>query len=205
MIHLAAVVLLVAGLILCFGGYKFFRALLTLVGFVAGLLLTVAIAYAWFGVTEPAAWGFGLIGGLLGAVLVSLLYVVGVFVLGALFGASVGSVIGLEMHLEPAALMIVFAIVGGVLALLVQKFALVLATAGLGASFIVVGALSFLGRTTPNLLLSDPFAWWPVFRGQGVVFVVWLILFAVGILVQSKNREKTQKERRDKGKKRDKN
>ena len=74
----------------CFFGYKIFKIVLGVLGFIFGGLAAAAMAMA--ATKEPGiAVLVGLVGGVIGATLMVALYFLGVFVLGALVGGLVGA------------------------------------------------------------------------------------------------------------------
>jgi len=75
--------LLVAGLIVCFFGYRLLHFTLILAGFGAGLALGFAVTRLIPGTSQVLALVIGIVCGVLGAVISTLLYKVGVFILGA--------------------------------------------------------------------------------------------------------------------------
>ena len=80
---------LLFGAAFCFLGYRFFRILLPIWGFIAGFWVGEAFVAAIFGDSNTAiiaGWIVGLIGGLLLAGLSLFLFKVAVAILGATFG-----------------------------------------------------------------------------------------------------------------------
>jgi hypothetical protein len=81
------------GAAVAFAGYRLFLFLLPVWGFVAGFLLGAQTLQALFGtgfLSEVSSWVFGLIVGLLFAVLSYLFYIVAVAVLAGTFGYALG-------------------------------------------------------------------------------------------------------------------
>jgi hypothetical protein len=85
--------LLVVGFIICFFGYRLLRFALVLAGFGAGLALGFAVARLIPGTSQVVALVIGIVCGVLGAVISTLLYKVGVFILGAVAGVLVAGII----------------------------------------------------------------------------------------------------------------
>ena len=80
----AAVVLVLSGLLACFAGYRLFRVVLAIYGFILG----AAIASSIMGPGESTAIIVGaVVGGLAGALLLNLATFVGVALIGAAAGA----------------------------------------------------------------------------------------------------------------------
>jgi hypothetical protein len=184
---LIAIIFIGFGLLNCFFGYRIFRILLAVYGFVLGAFVGIAVA----GTVAPdqTLWLVvgAIAGGVIGAVLMAILYFVGVFVLGALAGAllanTIGTVVGITM---PTLVVIIVAIVVGVIALIAQRAVLILLTAFGGAWGAVAGCvLLFNGQTLPAL---GTFARSTTVEQAGlptlVILIVWLILGIAGVAVQ---------------------
>src|SRR6516225_4439085 len=140
----AALVLLAGGIISCFAGYRVFRIVLGIYGFIIGAL----VASSAVG-TEHTAWVIiaSLSGGLVGALILIAAYFGGVALLGAGIGALAASLIWASLGREPGAIaVIVFAIVGALAALALQRYVIIGATAFGGAWTIIVGAIALQGH-----------------------------------------------------------
>src|SRR5262245_38245709 len=84
----AAIVLLVGGILSCFFGYRLFRTVLAIFGFIIGALAASSI----FGVSDTGPMIIAaVVGGLLGALLLLGAYFVGVALVGAGLGALVAN------------------------------------------------------------------------------------------------------------------
>jgi hypothetical protein len=121
----------------CLHGYRLFLSL-PVWGFVAGFLLGAQTLQALFGtgfLSEVSSWVFGLIVGLLFAVLSYLFYIVAVAVLAGTFGYALGvglmGALGIDFGLITWLVGIVLAVVvaGATILLNIQKWVIVLATA----------------------------------------------------------------------------
>lgn len=182
----AALVLLAGGVISCFAGYRVFRIVLGIYGFILGALL----ASSAMG-TEHTLWmvGAALLGGIVGALILIAAYFVGVALLGAGIGALAASLIWASLGREPHALVVIlFAIAGALGALALQRFVIVGATAFGGAWTMIVGALALAGNRLAidaaarnNVWLAYPMNPAP---GQHWVLFAWIGLGIVGAIVQ---------------------
>jgi hypothetical protein len=76
----AAVILVIGGLLACFAGYRLFRLVLGLYGFIFGAAITTSI---WGAANPFSLVVAAVVGGLLGAVLMIAAYFVGVGLVGA--------------------------------------------------------------------------------------------------------------------------
>ena len=182
----AAIILLVGGLISCFAGYRVFRVVLGIYGFMLGALLASNAAGS-----EHTAWmiGAALGGGVVGALILIAAYFVGVALLGAGIGALATSLIWASLGREPGALIVIlFSIAGALAALALQRYVIIGATAFGGAWTIIVGALALSGSRVAvdaaarnNVWLAYPMNPAP---GQYWVLLVWLALGVAGVFVQ---------------------
>jgi hypothetical protein len=141
----AGILLVLAGLVSCFAGYRLFRVVLGIFGFIVGWLFVSAAMG-----TEQTFWmllaAFG--GGLLGALVLIAAYFVGVALIGAGIGAGAASVIWASAGREPGIIpVIVLAVLGALGALALQRYAIIVATAFAGAQTTVVGAAALMGHT----------------------------------------------------------
>ena len=171
----------------CFWGYRAFKVVLGIVGFGVGAYFG-ALAGAFFtGGFGVVAVITGLIGGLIGAALVSVVYYVGIFVLGALFGWVVYTMIAGAAGFGPEIILLVaLALVGGVLALFFQKFLIIVSTAFIGSWFAVSGGFSLVGSDFGPLdLFHAPIR---LLRPEGgintIVVISWVALGILGSIFQ---------------------
>jgi hypothetical protein len=181
---LVAVGAIALGLLACFAGYRTFRVILGITGFVIGGVLA---GYLLYNLTHSELVGViaGLIGGLIGAGLMAGLYVVGVFVIGAIFGGIAASaLLALGGSTPPGWLVVILAIIAGVLAILFQKLMIVIATSFVGAWLAVSGVAAIAGvielprlEWFPLGLSSAPTGW----------LLGWLILGFVGFVAQHRS------------------
>src|SRR3954453_13856156 len=85
----AAILLVLGGALSCFAGYRLFKIVLGIYGFVLGAML----ARSAVGVTNTTGMiGASLVGGVCGALLLMFAYVIGFAVVGARLGALVAHV-----------------------------------------------------------------------------------------------------------------
>ncbi len=166
----AAAVLVAGGAIACFAGYRFFRLVLSIYGFVLGALLATTLAGAAT-TTSLVLWaiGGGIVGAAVGAMAVTLLWS------RASSDAHVLIVVG-------------FAVAGALAALWLQKFVVITGTAFGGAWTLLVGALALAGDRAAAAAASAPDVWvvYPLHPapGRAWVPVVWLALGIAGMVVQ---------------------
>ena len=185
--RLAAILLVLGGALACFAGYRLFRFVLAMYGFILGAL----IASSTMGVSST----IGMIvaataGGVLGAIVLVFAYFVGIALVGAGLGALVAHVgwASLRTGEPPAAAIIVLAILGAIGAMLLQRYVIIVATAFGGAWTIIVGGLAFAGGrgAARAALASDVWILYPMTPapGQRWVPLAWVVLGLVGTAVQ---------------------
>ena len=178
---LAYVVLVGVGLLNCFFGYRLFRVLLGIWGFLAGAGLGMTLLQG-AGIDPLVRILGALLCGIVGALLVSLLYFLGVFLFGAGFGLLIASVIQQHLHAQLAwPVIAVVAAVGGVAALVLQRPLITLFTAFGGAWVVVSGTAAAVAgcplRSFPaNCVHPSPWAL--------VILVAWLVLGFIGLATQ---------------------
>jgi len=134
------------GLLICFFGYKIFRIVLAILGFIIGASFIAGVGFTLTDGNEILIILIaGIAGGLVAAVILLFLYSAGVFLLGALFGISVFSGILILINIDTSPLLYIMpAILGGIIALLLQKFMIILITSFAGAWIAVIGTLYVL-------------------------------------------------------------
>ncbi|KAF4319244.1 hypothetical protein BBO99_00006245 [Phytophthora kernoviae] len=195
---LLAVLAAVGGAVVCFAGYRLFRPTVFccafLVGglFVAGIVETAFASMSWM---PTASWiAFG-IGGLAAGVLVLMLYSASIFLAGAAGGVmlafSLNTSFGAKIYPDnPDVILVVMAvvlgIVGGLLALKLEKPVLIATTSIVGATICVWGIGYFAGDYPNGADLKQfrsqndkgewvyniPDAWWAYLAGMGVMFLL---------------------------------
>lgn len=182
----AAIVLVVGGLLSCFAGYRIFRIVLGLYGFILGALL----ASSAMGTDQTFAMIVAaIVGGLIGALILIAAYFVGVALIGAGIGALVANVVWAAFGSEPGLLVVVLLSIAGALgALALQRYVIITATAFGGAWTAIVGALTLWGdrgaaaaASHNDVWLAYPFNPAP---GQYWIILVWLALGVAGLIVQ---------------------
>ena len=181
-----ALVLVLGGALSCFAGYRLFRGVLAIYGFVAGW----SLAGQFVVVHNPvAAFAAGLIGGVVGALALVFAYFIAVGLIGAGLGAVVAHVVWSAVGAnEPPWLLIVSLVVlGAVGAVLLQRYVIVVATAFGGAWMMLIAGLAAAGSRpaqaaidSHNWILS-PFATAAV---AAWIPIAWIALGLLGTTVQ---------------------
>ena len=187
----AAVVLVLGGALSCFAGYRFFRIVLAINGFIAGAALASSMIAPSNTIGMIAA---AIAGGIVGALILVLAYFVGV----ALAGAGLGALV---MHLvwsrvgtgdPPWPAVIIVATFGAVAAMVLQRYVIIVATAFGGAWMLLVGGVAVAnGRhaaaaAAQNVRAADVWILYPFTPdpAQRWLPIAWIALGLVGTAVQ---------------------
>ena len=182
----AAIVLLVGGIVACFFGYRLFRIVLAIFGFILGALAASSI----FGVSDTGPMVVAaVVGGLLGAGILIAGYFVGVALIGAGLGAVVANLLLAAGDRDPHFLAIVFfSIAGAAAAMYLQRYFIIVGTGFGGAWTMIVGAMALIGDQTALAAAARGDVWvaYPLnpAPGQRWVPLAWLALGAIGTGVQ---------------------
>jgi len=178
--YITAGVAIVIGILICFWGYRMLKVTLGIMGAVVGASAGWALGLSWFPQSPGLALVCVVVGAVIGAVLCLWLFFLGIFLLGASAGTAVASAVfhGLGRQPEPLVVLIV-AVVFGVLAIVLQKFMIVISTAFSGSYLLVAGLLQLL-TGTPN---GTPLWVNPLQPGpKGVLGVgAWILWVVVGL------------------------
>src|SRR5687767_10480800 len=181
-----AALLIVGGFIACFLGYRLFKFVLAMFGFILGALAASSV----FGVSDTTPMVIAaLIGGLAGALLLLAAYFVGVALVGAGLGALVANLIWTQIEGDPHPFVVVlFSVAGALLATWLQRYVIILGTAFGGAWTIIVGGLALMGDQTALNAAAAGDIWvaYPLNPAPGQQWVpyAWVALSLVGTLVQ---------------------
>jgi hypothetical protein len=191
----AALLLVLGGALACFAGYRLFRFVLAIYGFILGAMLTSSV----MGVTNT----FGMIaaavvGGLVGALILVFAYFVAIALVGAGLGALVANLAWGYMRAgvvgdPPPAAVIVLAIVGAIVAMVMQRYVIILGTSFGGAWTLIVGGLALINHEATRsgaanaagvgggVWILYPTA--PALSQQWVT-IGWIVLGVTGTIVQ---------------------
>ena len=183
----AAILLVLGGALSCFAGYRLFKIVLGIYGFVLGAML----ASSAMGATNTTGMIVAaLVGGVCGAALLMFAYFIGIALVGAGLGALVAHVAwsGVRTGDPPAIAVIVLSIMGSIGAMFMQRYVIIVATAFGGAWTVIVGGLAAAGDRGAAKAASAGDVWilYPTSPapGQKWVPVAWIILGLVGTALQ---------------------
>jgi len=179
-IRMLSIIMLPIGVLMLLYGYKLFKFFLAFIGFVFGFLIGFVVG-SFTG--EPIIPG--LLGGLLCALLFYVLYKIGIFVLGMIIGVFIGGLLMMISNAAEPAIIIIFAITGGIFALILEKFLIILFSSYQGASIVVSGLgwifyPEYFFRSFA-LMTRDLNAYT---NFSATIFLLTLILMIIGILYQ---------------------
>ena len=178
----AATLFLIGGIVACFFGYRLFRIVLAIAGFILGGLLASSI----FGMSDTGpmilAWA---IGGLVGAGILFAAYFVGVALIGAGLGAAAANLFFASTDRDPHFLAVVFlAIAGATAASYLQRYFIIVGTGFGGAWTMIVGTMALLGNHAAQDAMMSNNVWvvYPLSPapGQRWLPIAWLALGAIG-------------------------
>lgn len=185
--YLFALLSILIGIVSCFWGYRVFKVILGIIGFILGAYLAGSLAFHFthhVGIITVIA---ALVGGFIGGSIIVSLYYVGVFILGALAAWLLGVMLtGAAGHPAHLVLLIIIAIIGGILAVVFQKLIIIVSTAFYGSWNVVSGIFAFFGGgytcihifRNPRILLQ--------YGGptHSLVTIFWLLLGIAGVIFQ---------------------
>jgi hypothetical protein len=182
----AALVLVLGGVLSCFAGYRLFKLVLAIYGFILGAMLASSMMAAsnTMGMILTALGG-----GVAGALLLVFAYFVGIALVGAGLGALIVHVTWSYVRAgdPPPIAVVVMSIAGSIVAMLLQRYVIIVATAFGGAWTIIVGALAAAGdRGAARAASADVWILYPMTPapGQGWVPIAWVGLGLIGTAVQ---------------------
>jgi hypothetical protein len=183
----AAILLVLGGALACFAGYRLFKIVLGIYGFILGAMLASSM------MGPSSATGMivaALAGGVAGALLLMFAYFIGIALVGAGLGALVAHVgwsyVGSGD--PPAVVVILLSVLGSIGAMLLQRYVIVVATAFGGAWTVIVGGFAVAGDrgATRAAAAGDVWILYPIAPapGQRWVPAAWIVLGLIGTGVQ---------------------
>jgi hypothetical protein len=183
-----AVIFVIGGLFTCFAGYRLFRVVLALYGFLAGALIASHIpssANTWTTLMALVA------GGVVGALVMFFAYFVAVGLVGAGLAAMVLHYVWKFIGGDPPTLLlVVVCVVGAVIALQIQRWAVAFGTSIAGSWTALVGVMALMGNPKALIAASAPNIWvvYPIDLMPPTLWMMlaWIALAAIGFVVQLK-------------------
>lgn len=194
-------ILFILGLFICFFGAKYFRRLMSLFTFIIVGLFMYSLLLP-MGTLTAAIVAF--VVGALAGLLAYFVYVIGVFLAGALAGFAISMIISIALSMISGAwytltLVIILSLAGGICAVLWRRFFVILGTSTGGAYSMVTAALFAIfampelttkfaeGISQDTLVAFFDYADNTVIAANANVFIVaFLVLALAGLIVQFK-------------------
>jgi hypothetical protein len=191
-----AVVLALAGLLACFAGYRLFRVVLGINGFVLGAFITTSMMEPSSSWTLVAA---AIVGGIVGALLMLGAFFMGVGLVGAgLAALAVNLLWRIPGGDPPTWLLIVACVLGALGALSIARHVIIFGTAIGGAWTLLVGGLALAGDPGAMRAASAGDIWILYTQpadGHWWHMAAWIALSLVGVVVQMATSKKGARRR----------
>ena len=183
--QISALGVCVAGILICFWGYRLLKLTLGLLGFIAGAYAGWQLSVSVLDANNAMALVCAFVGGLIGMALYLWLYFLGIFLLGATAGAIVAAAFFNGTAHQPQPLVVLAVSVGfGLIALMAQKFMIVAATAFSGAYLIAASLWPFIAAQNPSRIWLDPTHVPPLGSLGYAALAIWLVLGVAGTSFQ---------------------
>ena len=180
-----AIALVLGGAVACFAGYRLFRLVLAIYGFMAGAMVASSMMGSSNTIGMVVA---ALAGGVAGSLLLFFAYFVGIALVGAGLGAFILQVSwGQFAQGEPPwGFVLAAAAVGTAVALLLQRYVIIVGTAFSGAWMMVLGALTFTTRGTVRGAPSGIWILYPLTPMTAASWapLAWLGMGLFGMVIQ---------------------
>ncbi|XP_006819089.1 transmembrane protein 198-like [Saccoglossus kowalevskii] len=185
----------VFGIVFCFFGYRCFKAVLFLIGFIFGSILVYAICNEEGFLTPALNAGIAMGAGVLCGMITMLVQYVGLFMTGFHLGLFLASaiLIALEQFWHPSNLWIPVGILFGtgllfaVVTLQWQKTCTILATSLIGGAMITTSVDYYIEKFDMVQYVWDRFTAVnssPVCWFSWIILAVWPLLFLFGVIIQ---------------------
>ena len=182
---------LLIGLVVCFGGYRLFIALLPIWGFFFGFFWGAQGLQALLGVgflSTVTSWVVGFAVGAGFALLAYLFYAIAIAIIAGSLGYAIGAgfmhLIGINFGLLVfvVGLVVALVVIAITFALNIQKYILIVATAFGGAGIVVVSLLLGPAAVTLVRMIDNPAS--SVLQLSPLWTILYLVLAIVGIVAQ---------------------
>jgi len=194
--YVLCALLIIAGIVLCFFGYRLIYAMLFLCGFIVGFFITFLVLEYYITIVNGAsiyiALAIAIIVGLIVGSLFICLVIVGIFFLGVIAGYLFMTLIVFEIPMPIYAEIILFIIIPlifGCIAVCFQKYVFIVATAFFGA-YLIIASIDRMFKGSFSVTTIHLFQWSSLASAQvrttqtWIEIVVLLILAVLGVLVQ---------------------
>jgi hypothetical protein len=181
-----SIALMLGGAVACFAGYRLFRIVLAIYGFILGAM----IASSMMGVGNSMSMVIAaIVGGLIGSLVLVMAYFLGIALVGAGLAALIGHVVwgGIAQGDPPVLAVIIVSVAGALAAMLLQRYVIIVGTAFGGAWTMIVGAANALATRGMTRGASATEVWilYPTsVPGERWAPLAWVLLGIAGVAVQ---------------------
>ncbi|HLH55244.1 MAG TPA: DUF4203 domain-containing protein [Verrucomicrobiae bacterium] len=184
--QVSALAVCVVGVLVCFWGYRLLKVTLGLLGFIAGAYAGWQLGITQLHANDVMALVCAVVGGLIGMALYVWFYFLGVFLLGATAGAIVTAAwVNSTGHQAQPLVALVVAIAFGLIALVAQRFMIIIATAFSGAYLMAAGVWPFIAHgQSPSRVWLDPAHVTPAGTLGYAALALWLVVGIAGASFQ---------------------
>lgn len=186
--HIFHGVMILAGLVSCFAGFRLFKSMVAILGGFCGALLGAAIGYQFS--DNPIMWvtGGAILGGLLGIILGFYFFSLAVAFAGSMFGVLLilpwlGNIQDLWLQLGA---MFLSGCIFAVFAIFAMGIAIRLGTAYMGAFGLVYGTWFFLEGPPIHRLFAEYNSVIEVMAAHPMVALIMFVVGLIGFAVQSR-------------------
>lgn len=194
---------LLVGILFCFAGYRLFRVIMAIWGFLLGLFVSIQVITSFLGNGSPAlilGWGTGILLGLVLALLAYALYAAAITLLGASFGyiLGVGLMTVLGVGNQTTVVVIAGLILAGLFAILIlaldlARLLIVVSTALGGATTMAIGILLLYALIPADFSSFDQLS--TFIKDSPAWLLLWLGLVVAGSAFQIHNTRRYQLEK----------
>jgi hypothetical protein len=181
----AALLVIAGGAMACLAGYRLFRVVLAVYGFVLGAVIASSIV----GVTNTVGMIVAALGGgVIGALTLVFAYFAGIALVGGALGALLTHALWSQLGSgEPPAFLIVGAsVAGAIAAMFLQRYVIIVGTAFGGAWTTIVGLMSIVQGRAARPAGTDP-VWilYPTLPADSrLSLLAWIALGLAGTAIQ---------------------
>ncbi len=187
---------ILAGLLLLFSGYSFYKGSLFLMGFMIGFVFGATVCMLFTPLLPVIAIG-AVAGGLLGAILFKFVEIAAFAILGGWLGAFLGHTLAYHVPSVPHWVVVaIFATVLALLAIIFKRPAVIGAISLLGSAFLVLGAAQLITGDSALAALQTG----NISQTLGIIILIIALIGAVAQSGSQKNNSKGKSAAAKKGK-----
>jgi hypothetical protein len=172
---------LLFGILNNFFGYKFFKFLLSLLGFIIGFFLVWKYLNTLIG-NEMVTLVIAVIAGITAGALLYFFYFAGFFITGACFGAIIGFSLNIPFdYISKIGIILIISIACGILSLIFQKFMVIISTS-FGGAYMLVNSLfyGYFYFSKTNYSFNNYLTY--MFSNKTIYFIVIILTIIIGLI-----------------------